>query len=159
MDFVPLPRNQVITDSVRAGESISVVAKRFGISRQRVSQIMHKEGFRLDRPRPELMAVARREEGDVRREAIAEVLKINRIRARRGDRPLSRRTMARWLGISGTTLTRDLHIMGVPNIQQPAQHGTKYMYSGKGCRCTPCRAANAAAMRAYTARKRREARA
>jgi hypothetical protein len=37
------------------------------------------------------------------------------------------------------------------------RHGTTHAYSARGCRCEACRAAHAAAQRAFKARKRGEA--
>lgn len=58
--------------------------------------------------------------------------------------------IARALGVSSRTVLRRRIRLGLPSKWQPelAPHGTRAAYH-RGCRCDPCKAANAAAQREY----------
>lgn len=129
-----MTRNERIVQRVAAGESITQVATDEGISRQRVSQIIHKHGLYFELPRQ----VSR---GRAMRQSMA-------VLARSG---VDIDQIAAWFGRSHDQTRTSLREAGIEFIrpQRVPRHGTATEYKHYRCRCEPCRAANAAQCRAW----------
>lgn len=117
-----------ILEAVTAGSSIMKVAADEGISRQRVSQIIHRHGLRIDRRHYERQAaISRRNRAEVERRFSA------------GE---SVTTIAAALGLTPKTVGVYLRALGHDRRPAPSAHGTTGRYDNYDCRCEPCRAAN-----------------
>jgi hypothetical protein len=122
-------RRERITQRVAAGEPITKVAADEGISRQRVSQIIHKQGLVLG-----LHANAKAWQADM---STAELLHGE------GFTPDE---IATRVGRSGQAVRAGLRKFGVlvprKRKYETVPHGTAYGYGEFKCRCDLCRAAH-----------------
>lgn len=125
-------RRTRIAERVANGEPITKVAVDEGISRQRVSQIIHERGLYIGESRQIV-----RQRGE--RETMTAL-------ANAGHGPDQ---IALRLGRARDSVRSSLRRVGVrfPKPERVPQHGTHYEYSYGHCRCEPCRAAQAAYQR------------
>lgn len=133
-------RRTRIAERVANGEPITRVAVDEGISRQRVSQIIHERGLYIGESR---QIVRHRGERETMKALANAGLGPDRI--------------ASWFGRSRDSVRSSLRRVGV-RFTQPERvprHGTASEYNAK-CRCEPCRAAHAAYHRAYKSGPARE---
>lgn len=121
-------RRERITQRVASGVPITKVAVEEGLSRQRISQIIHEQGLRFELPRNVLTA----------REQAIEAVELYRD-------GFSTAEIAKRLGRDHLHLREVLRDNGVelPRLKKHATvpHGTQYAYNHYDCRCEACRAA------------------
>lgn len=127
-------RRERIVHRVASGESITKVAVAEGISRQRVSQIIHERGLHL---------------GVSRETARGRAVRDSMVLLVRSGHSLEH--VAEWFGITTTQARNALYRAGIRLGRRPRtpRHGTATEYKAYGCRCEACRAANAAQVRAW----------
>src|SRR3990172_3962930 len=124
--------DEIVTRYIDDGFSLQDVGKEFGITRERVRQILAHAGIterhqgihnKLERKSTTQDAYARITEG-----LITVVEEAERI------------------GIKTTSLYARFHRYQLPSLKKEAEHGTCYYYRNYRCRCDNCRAA----IRAYS---------
>ena len=114
----------------KAGLTMQAIAAKVGVTRQRVHQVLKAEGCNLIVPI--MLDFNRRLSEATYRYSLGHSIK----------------RAARLEGVSEHALSAHLHRQGMFRKPVKPAHGTRNRYC-RGCRCKPCRAANAAHARRY----------
>lgn len=118
----------------KAGLTMQAIAAKVGVTRQRVHQVLKAEG--CDLVVPIMLDFNRRLSEAVYQYSLGCSIKSA---ARRGE-------------VSEHALSAHLHRQGMFRKPEKPAHGTRNRYC-RGCRCKPCRAANANHARQYAERR------
>lgn len=120
-----LTRNEEIVSQYRAGDTLAEVGTSFGLTRERVRQIVAAQ-------------TSERHWGSRRREAKDVEIRAAFAAVKAGADP---DVFAQALGIERISLIGAFNRRGL-YLREPAQHGEFRMYR-QGCKCAECRRANA----------------
>ena len=125
-------RNQQIVERYLEGFSLTEVGEEFGITRERVRQILLTKG------------ITQRHGGTKRREAHETQIQAAYQQVLEGK---SAKDVAEIFGLTPESLRDNLRRRGLPIPKPEPRHGTRYYYMKYECRCELCKEA----VRAHTA--------